>query len=233
MAKELVPIILSTAVWGPQLYRSQVCYHCDNSSVVAALSKGSTHDVVVIQLLHCLCGFLLYIMTYILFVNILKVLRMLSQITYLTITFHLFLLLPTGLINSHTTPTSHAEDCGHSWSRLDISALYKAVQFYYKHSLALSTRELYTYGILPYLQFCNLINQPPLPTSEQTLLLFTTHLALQHLTTSTIQTCFSVVHYLHLSSNHLMAYTTQLTPRVQQVLHGIKRHQASPHRYYQ
>ena len=54
MAKELVPIILSTAVWGPQLHRSQVCYHCDNSSVVAALSKGS----VVMQLLHCLWFFI-------------------------------------------------------------------------------------------------------------------------------------------------------------------------------
>ena len=134
--------------------------------------------------------------------------------------------MPTGFIDSHTTPTSPAEDCGHSWSRLDISALYKAVQFYYKHSLAPSTRELYTYGIQRYLQFCNLINHPPLPTSEQTLLLFTTHLALQHLSTSTIQTYLSAVRYLHLSTNHLTAYTTQLTPRVQQVLRGIKRHQA-------
>ena len=58
MAKELVPIILSTAVWGPQLHRSQVCYHCDNSSVVAALSKGSAHDRVVMQLLRCLWFFI-------------------------------------------------------------------------------------------------------------------------------------------------------------------------------
>ena len=58
MAKELVPITLSTAIWGPQLYRSQVCYHCDNSSVDAALSKGSAHDAVVMQLLHCLLFFI-------------------------------------------------------------------------------------------------------------------------------------------------------------------------------
>ena len=49
MAKELVPIILSTAVWGPLLQRSQVCYHCDNSSVVAAISKDLAHDAVVMQ----------------------------------------------------------------------------------------------------------------------------------------------------------------------------------------
>ena len=77
-----------------------------------------------------------------------------------------------------------------------------------------------------YLQFCNLINHPPLSTTEQTLLLFTIHLAQQHLSTSTIQTYLSAVHYLHLSTNHLTAYTTQLTPRGQQALHGIKRHQA-------
>ena len=57
-AKELVSIVLSTAVWGPQLHRSQVCYHCDNSSVVAALSKGSAHDIVVMQLLRCLWFFI-------------------------------------------------------------------------------------------------------------------------------------------------------------------------------
>ena len=58
MAKELVPIILSTAVWGPLLQRSQVCYHCDNSSVVTALSKGSAHDAIVMQLLRCLWFFI-------------------------------------------------------------------------------------------------------------------------------------------------------------------------------
>ena len=58
MAKELVPIILSTAAWGPLLQKSHVCYHCDNSSVVAALSKGSAHDPIVMQLLRCLLFFI-------------------------------------------------------------------------------------------------------------------------------------------------------------------------------
>ena len=65
MAKELVPIILSTAVWGPQLHRSQVCYHCNNSSVVAALSKGSAHDAVVMQLLRYLWFFIAHYDIYI------------------------------------------------------------------------------------------------------------------------------------------------------------------------
>ena len=41
-----------------------------------------------------------------------------------------------------------------------------------------------------------------------------------------IKPTHSAIRYLHLSTNHLTAYSTQLTPRVQQVLRGIKRHQA-------
>ena len=40
MAKELLPIILSTAIWGPLLAGHKVLYQCDNSSVVAAICKG-------------------------------------------------------------------------------------------------------------------------------------------------------------------------------------------------
>ena len=39
MAKELVPIVLSCAVWGPELTKHVVCVQCDNSSVVAAIKK--------------------------------------------------------------------------------------------------------------------------------------------------------------------------------------------------
>lgn len=68
IAKELLPIVLSTAVWGPQLRRHQVLYQCDNSSVVAAIKKGSARDVVVMQLLGSL-WFLLHIMIYILYAS--------------------------------------------------------------------------------------------------------------------------------------------------------------------
>ena len=54
MAKELLSILLSIAVWGPQLQGHQVLYQCDNSSVVAAIKKGSARDVVVMQLLRSL-----------------------------------------------------------------------------------------------------------------------------------------------------------------------------------
>lgn len=57
MAKELLPILLSCAVWGPQLARKKILIQCDNSSVVAALKKGSAHDDTVMHLLRCLWFF--------------------------------------------------------------------------------------------------------------------------------------------------------------------------------
>ena len=51
-----------------------------------------------------------------------------------------------------------------------------------------------------------------------------------HLTPCTVIPIFNhhlpAVRHLHLSTNHLTEYTTQLTARVQQVLHGIKRQHA-------
>ena len=58
MAKELVPIVLSTAIWGPQLARHRVLYQCDNLGVVSALHKGSAKDPIVMNLLRCLWFFI-------------------------------------------------------------------------------------------------------------------------------------------------------------------------------
>ena len=56
-AKELLPIVLSTAIWGPSLSTHKVLYQCDNSSVVAAINKGSARNTVVMHLLRSLWFF--------------------------------------------------------------------------------------------------------------------------------------------------------------------------------
>ena len=58
MAKELVPIVLSCAVWGPQMLRTSVSFQCDNTDVVAAIKKGSAKEDRVMQLLRTLWLFL-------------------------------------------------------------------------------------------------------------------------------------------------------------------------------
>ena len=58
MAKELVPIVLSCAVW--QLAYSPVLFRCDNTAVVTAVQKGTAKDELVMHLLRCLWFFTAY-----------------------------------------------------------------------------------------------------------------------------------------------------------------------------
>jgi len=57
MAKELVPIIFSCAIWGPLLARTHTEFQCDNLSLVEAIQKGSSKDNMVMHLLRCLWFF--------------------------------------------------------------------------------------------------------------------------------------------------------------------------------
>ena len=60
MAKELVPIVLSCAVWGRRMVRRVVLFQCDNASVVSAVKKGSSKDPLIMRLLRCLWFFVAY-----------------------------------------------------------------------------------------------------------------------------------------------------------------------------
>ena len=54
MAKELVPILLSCAVWSRMLSKRKIEFKCDNRSVVEAVKKGSSKDTMAMHLLRCL-----------------------------------------------------------------------------------------------------------------------------------------------------------------------------------
>ena len=59
--KELVPIVMAVALWGPQWAGEKVCCLCDNAAVVAAVNKGSARDpslMRLIRLLTLLCAIL-------------------------------------------------------------------------------------------------------------------------------------------------------------------------------
>ena len=57
MAKDLVPIVISCAIWGPLLSRKLVLFKRDNTGVVAAVKKGSAREPLVMHLLHTLWFF--------------------------------------------------------------------------------------------------------------------------------------------------------------------------------
>ena len=51
MAKELIPILFTSIVWGAQLSRLHINFQCDNETLVIAINKGSSKDKLVMHLL--------------------------------------------------------------------------------------------------------------------------------------------------------------------------------------
>ena len=58
--KELIPVVISAALWGACWTGKGVCFHSDNMSVVAVLKKGSSGDRLLMHLLRCLSFFSAY-----------------------------------------------------------------------------------------------------------------------------------------------------------------------------
>ena len=53
-AKELIPIVVAAAVWGPSWSGTRVTCYCDNQAVVSVLQKRSCRDHHLMHLLRCL-----------------------------------------------------------------------------------------------------------------------------------------------------------------------------------
>ena len=53
--KELAPIVMAVALWGPQLAHSKVCSLCDNMAVVCTINKKSARDPRLSRLMGLLC----------------------------------------------------------------------------------------------------------------------------------------------------------------------------------
>ena len=52
--KELLPILLEVAVWGPKWRGRQIVCHCDNMAVVAVVNSGYSRDTTMMHMLRCL-----------------------------------------------------------------------------------------------------------------------------------------------------------------------------------
>lgn len=133
---------------------------------------------------------------------------------------------PTGRPITHTTAGRVALSVG---PRLDIPNLRAAVQHYFEQGLAPSTKKSYLAGQKRYFSFCNSINALPIPTTEDILLTFVSYLAQDGISHATIKVYLSAIRSLHISKGLHEVYSAQLTPRVEQVLKGIKKEDALKH----
>ena len=55
--KELVPVTMAAALWGPQWSGKHICFHSDNMAVVAVLQRRSSKSPPLMQLLRCVSLF--------------------------------------------------------------------------------------------------------------------------------------------------------------------------------
>ena len=53
-AKELVPIVISAAIWGPQWARQGINFRCDNMAVVSLLKSKTSQDPLLMHMIRCL-----------------------------------------------------------------------------------------------------------------------------------------------------------------------------------
>jgi len=110
-----------------------------------------------------------------------------------------------------------------------ITHLHNLANKFLREGLASSTRRTYAAGQKRYYSFCTATKCHPLPTKEATLVLFSTHLAANNTCYSTIKVYLSAIRQLHVLAGFHEHFNLQLTPRLQQVLRGIKKHQARSH----
>ena len=102
-------------------------------------------------------------------------------------------------------------------------------QKYYVNGLASTTRSTYAAGQHRFTTFCMAINAKPIPTTERVLSLFVTHLATGNISHATIKVYLSAIRHMHVTSGKLQHFNQQLTPRLQQILKGIRKDQAATH----
>ena len=102
-----------------------------------------------------------------------------------------------------------------------LCQLIAAAQFYFDQGISAATKKAYKTGWNKYLVFCDQCKQQAIPASEDTLVLFVTHLANQQLSHAIIQVYISAVRYLHIVNKEYHTFTACVTPRLGQVLKGI------------
>ena len=108
---------------------------------------------------------------------------------------------------------------GPDWTTPSFRQLFLSII----RGLAPSTPKLYHVGQQRYIHFCSQHSFTALPSAEFTLLSFASYLAKHNIMHSTIKVYISAIRNLHIMSGQHHHFANQLTPRLEQVLRGIKR----------
>jgi len=101
--------------------------------------------------------------------------------------------------------------------------LYTAMRRYYTQGTSLATQRSYKTGIRQYTKFCRTFTLCSTPTSERTLLLFSTYLATRGLSYVTIRVYLLAVRHARVMERCYHTFDSQFTPRVKHLLKCIRK----------
>ena len=204
---QLVPIVISVAIWGTQLSRKRILIQCDNMGVVAAVSKGSSKEPLAMHLLQCLWFFTAHYDTSLTIEHIPGVLTEAAD--------HLSRnnLIAFRIVSPHagSAPSNHSSTragriSDQQHTILDMPTLQAAVQLYFDEGLSINTQKTYNSGKARYEQF------------EEVLLLFISHLGKSGLSHKTIKVYLAAVRNMHVTSGLHEHFSKQINPRLELVL---------------
>ena len=166
--KELLPIVLATAVWGKEWSGKVVKCYCDNLAVVEVLSSGYSKDSLLIHLLRCL-----FFITEHLRVQLVAFHCLWHQNVWadaLSRNNYQRFIQASSSVDSALT--SMPDELLSQPTQLDIASLDQIVHSLYQLGLAQSTQRTYAAGKNCYLDFCNNYGLTPLPVTEKQLCYF-------------------------------------------------------------
>ena len=105
---------------------------------------------------------------------------------------------------------------------------HKAVQFLHKRPCHHHQNHPHSCA-KRFADFYQIINASPIPGTVHTLLLFAIHLTTSNIAHTTNKVYISIIQHMHVSAGLQAQFNSQLTPRLQLILKGIKRNQAISH----
>ena len=215
--KELIPVVLAAAMFGPQWSRKVIQFEVDNIAVVQVIEATYAQNAHLMHLIRVLVFYASYYNFWFTASHIPGVVNINADALSRNNMAMFFSQVPYA---SHSYPRPPSST-GIPQSNMDIHSLDDALQSYYSAALAKSTHKTYKAAERRYISFCENIGVNPLPANESTLCYFVTWLGQEGLQHSTICTYLSGVRQIHIAHGFPDLKFDNM-PRLRQVLQGIK-----------
>ena len=192
-AKELVPIIIASVIWGHLWRGCRVLARCDNQSVVSVVNSQYSKDARLMHMLRCL---------------------------FFIEAHHQFKVGATHIPGSDNTRADDLsrDNCARFLAtppgpRLDVSQLDGTVQFLCKEGVAASTHRTYKSALKRFTDFCSMYNVlTAFPVSEPILCYCASFLSSHHLSPQTIKTYLAGIRYMQITLFTLTGLPEPETP---------------------